>query len=115
MTTESRPWGHFTILDEASGYKVKRIEVSPGKRLSYQKHASRSEHWTVVRGEALLTLDGKDTTLHAGQSTDIALGVAHRVRNPGPDVLILIEVQRGDYLGEDDIVRYEDVYGRSST
>ena len=78
MKTESRPWGTFTILDEDTNYKVKRIEVLAGKRLSYQKHASRSEHWTVVRGQGRLTLDGRQMSLETGQSTDIAVGVAHR-------------------------------------
>lgn len=111
--TETRPWGSFTVLDESEGYKVKRIEVLAGKRLSYQKHASRAEHWTVVRGRARVTLDGRRADVDAGESIDIPTGAAHRVENPGAGALVLIEVQRGDYLGEDDIVRIEDDYGRA--
>lgn len=114
---ETRPWGSFTILDEADGgaamYKVKRLEVLPGKRLSYQKHASRSEHWTIVRGWARVTLDGVRVDLEVGESIDIAAGSAHRVENPGAHRLVLIEVQLGNYLGEDDIVRLEDDFGRA--
>src|SRR5919198_448128 len=86
---DRRPWGSFTVLDEGEGYKVKRIEVLPGKRLSYQRHARRAEHWMVV------------------------VGTAHRVENPGAGPLVFIEIQRGDYLGEDDIVRLEDDFGRA--
>jgi mannose-6-phosphate isomerase len=113
MSGESRPWGRYTVLDEGDGYKVKRIEVLPGKRLSYQKHASRTEHWTVVSGEARLTLDGRVVDLGAGGSVEISAGTPHRVANPGQETLVFIEVQRGHYLGEDDIVRLEDDYGRA--
>ena len=115
--TETRPWGSFTILDEsagdAAGYKVKRLEVLPGKRLSYQKHASRAEHWTIVLGRARVTLDGARVDLGVGECIDIAAGSAHRVENPGVQPLVLIEVQLGSYLGEDDIVRLEDDFGRA--
>lgn len=112
-TTEHRPWGNFTILDEGSGYKVKRIEVLPGKRLSYQKHARRSEHWFVVAGTARLTLDGNEKILSANESVDISVGTAHRVENPDENILLtFIETQTGDYFGEDDIVRLEDDFGR---
>ncbi|HKO95818.1 MAG TPA: phosphomannose isomerase type II C-terminal cupin domain [Pyrinomonadaceae bacterium] len=107
-----RPWGTFTVLDEADGYKVKRIEVFPGKRLSYQKHAKRAEHWFVVSGTAKVTLDDSDVLVHSGESIDIAVGAAHRVENPAAETLVFIEVQRGDYLGEDDIVRLQDDFGR---
>jgi mannose-6-phosphate isomerase len=110
---DRRPWGSFAVLDEGSQYKVKRIEVLPGQRLSYQKHARRSEHWMVVQGAAKVTLDGKEISVPLGATVDIPLGAAHRVENPGPETLIFIEVQRGDYLGEDDIVRLEDDYGRA--
>ena len=110
-----RPWGTFTVLDEAEGYKVKRIEVFPGKRLSYQKHARRAEHWFVVSGVAKVTLDDKDVLVHSGESIDIAVGAAHRVENPGAETLVFIEVQRGDYLGEDDIVRLQDDFGRTQS
>ena len=109
---DRRPWGSFTVLDEGEGYKVKRIEVLPGKRLSYQRHARRAEHWFVVKGTALVTLDGRDLTLSVGEAVDIPVGTAHRIANPGEELLVFIEVQRGDYLGEDDIVRFEDRYGR---
>jgi mannose-6-phosphate isomerase len=109
---DQRPWGTFTVLDEADGFKVKRIEVLPGKRLSYQKHAQRAEYWVVVKGTAKVTLDDREITIEAGQTIDIAIGSAHRVENPGSEPLIFIEVQRGGYLGEDDIVRLQDDFGR---
>lgn len=109
---DERPWGSFTVLDEGTGFKVKRIEVHPGKRLSYQKHAQRSEHWFVVAGTAKVTLNGDDRIVSAGEAVDIAVGTAHRVENPGSDQLVFIEVQQGPYLGEDDIVRLEDDFGR---
>jgi len=111
---DRRPWGTFTVLDEGDNYKVKRIEVLSGKRLSYQKHAQRAEHWFVVQGTARVTLDDKEITVAAGEAIDIALGAAHRVENPGDELLIFIEVQRGSYLGEDDIVRLQDDFGRSA-
>lgn len=101
------------MLDLGPGYKVKRLEVAAGKRLSYQKHTSRSEHWTVVAGQVLVTLDDEKIMLEAGQSIDIGLGARHRVENCATKTLVLIEVQRGDYLGEDDIIRLEDDYGRT--
>jgi mannose-6-phosphate isomerase-like protein (cupin superfamily) len=110
---EERPWGSFTVLDEGEGYKVKRIEVHPGKRLSYQRHARRLEHWMVVAGRARVTLDGSDVEVGLGEAVDIAVGTAHRVENPGDEPLVFIEVQRGDYLGEDDIERLEDDFGRA--
>lgn len=110
---DRRPWGTFTVLDEADGFKVKRIEVLPGKRLSYQKHSRRAEHWVVVAGTAKVTLDDRDITVAAGESIDIAVGAAHRVENPGEETLVFIEVQRGGYLGEDDIVRLQDDFGRA--
>jgi mannose-6-phosphate isomerase len=110
---DRRPWGTFTVLDEGDGFKVKRIEVFAGKRLSYQKHAQRAEHWVVVQGAAKVTLDDQEVIVEAGQSIDIAVGSAHRVENPGEDLLVFIEVQRGGYLGEDDIVRLHDDFGRA--
>lgn len=112
---DKRPWGSFTVLDEGEDYKVKRIEVLPGKRLSYQKHSQRAEHWMVVKGTAKVTLDGEEITVPMGETIDIAVGAAHRVENPSPnDPLIFIEIQRGSYLGEDDIVRLQDDFGRAS-
>jgi mannose-6-phosphate isomerase len=110
---DRRPWGTFTVLDEGPDFKVKRIEVLPGKRLSYQKHSQRSEHWVVVHGTAKVTIDDRETILAAGQAIDIAIGAAHRVENPGDKSLLFIEVQRGSYLGEDDIVRLQDDFGRA--
>lgn len=110
---DERPWGNFTVLDEGPGYKVKRIEVLPGKRLSYQKHAQRAEHWFVIQGTAKVTLDGQEILLASGEYVDIAIGAAHRVENPGEEKVIFIEVQRGAYLGEDDIVRLQDDFGRT--
>src|SRR5436305_15080569 len=111
---DERPWGSFTVLDEADNFKVKRIEVLPGKRLSYQKHAQRAEHWVVVEGTAKVTLDDRDITVQAGETIDIPIGSAHRVENPGDELLVFIEVQRGSYLGEDDIIRLQDDFGRAS-
>lgn len=110
---DRRPWGSFTVLDEGEGFKVKRIEVLPGKRLSYQRHTRRAEHWFVVAGAARVTLDGGEQLVRVGQAVDIPVGTAHRVENPGADLLVFIEVQRGDYLGEDDITRLEDDFGRA--
>jgi mannose-6-phosphate isomerase len=108
-----RPWGTFTVLDDsASDHKVKRLVVHPGKRLSYQRHAQRAEHWFIVSGTATVTLDGVVHTVRAGESIDIPLESAHRVGNEGDVDMVLIEVQRGTYFGEDDIVRLEDDYGR---
>jgi mannose-6-phosphate isomerase len=111
---DRRPWGTFTVLDEGNGFKVKRIEVLPGKRLSYQKHAQRAEHWVVVQGTARVTLNDEEVNVSAGQAIDIAVGSAHRVENADTELLVFIEVQRGDYLGEDDIVRLQDDFGRVS-
>ena len=110
---DRRPWGTYTVLEEDRSFKVKRIEVLPGKRLSYQKHSQRAEHWFVVAGTARVTLDDKDIDVRAGEAIDIPIGAAHRVENPGSEDLIFIEVQRGTYLGEDDIVRLHDDYGRT--
>jgi mannose-6-phosphate isomerase len=110
---DRRPWGTFNVLDEGDNFKVKRIEVLPGKRLSYQKHSQRAEHWVVVQGTAKVTLDDRDHIVQAGEAIDIAIGSAHRVENPGQELLVFIEVQRGSYLGEDDIVRLQDDFGRA--
>ncbi len=113
--SETRPWGSFTILDELETYKVKRIEVLPGKRLSYQRHQKRAEHWFVVKGTAKVTLNGNDILVKSGEAIDIAIGMAHRVENPHrSDPLIFIETQTGTYFGEDDIERLDDDFGRGS-
>jgi mannose-6-phosphate isomerase len=112
--TELRPWGSFTILEEGKGHKIKRIEVKPGHRLSLQMHYHRSEHWIVVSGTAMVTCDGKEQILHSNESTYVPVGKKHRLENPGVIPLVIIEVQNGEYLGEDDIVRYEDDYARNA-
>jgi mannose-6-phosphate isomerase len=108
-----RPWGSFKILDEGPTYKVKRIEVFPGCRLSYQKHFRRSEHWMTVAGQARVTLDDREILLGPGDTVNIPTEASHRVENPGNELLVFIEIQRGDYFGEDDIVRIQDDYGRA--
>ena len=115
MTSEQRPWGRYDVLSDANDHKVKRIVVTPGHRLSYQRHASRSEHWFVVSGLATVTLDGQDQQVWPGQAIDIPVGTAHRVRNDEGADLVFIEVQHGTYFGEDDIERLEDDYGRAGT
>ena len=109
---DRRPWGSYTVLEEQPTHKVKRIEVLPGQRLSYQKHGKRSEHWVIVAGRAIVTLEGKNVDLSAGQSIDIPRRAPHRITNPGRTLLTFIEIQRGVYFGEDDIIRLEDDYGR---
>lgn len=109
-----RPWGTYQVIALGQDYQVKRIEVLPGKRLSYQTHRFRSEHWYVVGGLGSVTLDGRSVRVEPGESVDIGVGVAHRIENVGEDVLVMIEVQRGSYLGEDDIVRIEDDFGRAT-
>ena len=111
--TEVRPWGSFFVIDEGPGFKVKRIVVTPGGRLSLQSHRHRTEHWTVVSGEATVTVGDRVSVLARGQSTDIALGDVHRLENFGAIEVEIIEVQFGSYLGEDDIVRYDDIYQRA--
>jgi len=106
------PWGKWEVLLDETKYKVKRIIVQPGNRLSYQKHFKRAEHWMVVEGEAKVTLDGKEIFLKRGEPVDIPREAAHRVANFGKDPLVFIEIQHGDYFGEDDIIRLEDDYGR---
>ena len=110
-----RPWGSYTVLDDDGTHKVKRIVVLPGERLSYQRHARRSEHWFIVRGPAAVTLDGERMELGAGMSVDIPAGTDHRIENTGDADVVFIEVQHGEYFGEDDIVRLEDDYGRAGT
>lgn len=110
--TAHRPWGTYTVLEDSPKYKIKRIEVKPGGRLSLQKHFHRSEHWTVVSGTAIVTLGEKETALRANESIHIPMGELHRLENKGKLNLIIIETQIGDYLGEDDIIRVEDDYKR---
>ncbi len=107
-----RPWGHYERIDIGTRYQVKRITVKPGSKLSLQSHFHRSEHWVVVSGTARVTVDNEVKMLTENQSVYIPLGAVHRMENPGKIPLELIEVQSGSYTGEDDIVRYEDVYNR---
>jgi len=107
-----RPWGHYEVLSDGADFKTKTITVKPGKRLSYQKHTQRSEHWFVVKGSGTVVLDGETLPVAAGAAVDVPVGVAHRMCNTGEDDLVFVEVQTGSYFGEDDIVRLEDDFGR---
>jgi mannose-6-phosphate isomerase len=115
MERGERPWGTYTVLEENRNYKIKRIEVNPGQRLSLQMHHHRSEHWIVVSGTAKVTCGTRETIININESTFIPIGVNHRLENPGVIPLIIIEVQSGEYLGEDDITRFDDDYNRNST
>ena len=108
-----RPWGTYEDIDAAEGFRVKRIVVKPGGRLSLQRHRYRSEHWVVVRGRATVTRGEQTVVLEANQSTYIPVGEMHRLENAEETPLHLIEVQCGDYVGEDDIERIDDVYKRN--
>lgn len=111
--TVHRPWGQYTVLEEGERYKIKRIAVDSGQKLSLQLHYHRSEHWVVVQGTAKVTLDDKETLLHENESIYVPKSTLHRLENPGKVALEIIEVQVGEYVGEDDIVRFDDVYGRA--
>lgn len=108
-----RPWGWYESISEVAGGKIKRIGVHPGQQLSLQKHQQRAEHWVVVQGVAHVTIGERQFDLRAGESCDIALGQVHRLANQTSEALEIVEVQFGSYLGEDDIVRLEDSYGRA--
>ena len=112
METGARPWGTYTVLDESRSYKIKRIVVNPGERLSLQMHHHRSEHWIVVSGTAKVTCGDREYIVNINESTFIPIGMNHRLENPGIIPLTIIEVQSGEYLGEDDIVRFQDDYSR---
>ncbi len=112
MEIGERPWGTYTVLEENRNYKIKRIEVHPGERLSLQMHHHRSEHWIVVSGTARVTSGDRGFILNVNESTFIPMGTRHRLENPGKISLCIIEVQSGEYLGEDDIVRFQDDYNR---
>jgi mannose-6-phosphate isomerase len=113
LESELRPWGSWHVIDVADGYKIKRIHVNPGARLSLQSHEHRSEHWVVIQGEATCEIDGEISTVSHDESIDVPLGAHHRLGNQGHEELVIVEVQLGHYTGEDDICRYEDDYGRS--
>ncbi len=108
-----RPWGKYYVLADEPNFKLKRIEVLPGQRLSYQYHFKRQEAWTIVQGTAQITLDGVDKIYKYGETALIPLSAKHRIENVGEELLVFIEVQTGTYFGEDDIVRIEDDYQRS--
>jgi mannose-6-phosphate isomerase len=112
---DERPWGSYDVLVDADDHKVKQIVVKPGHRLSYQVHARRSEHWFIVRGNGVVTLNDAPVPVGPGTAVDIALGASHRIENTGDADLVFVEVQHGDYFGEDDIVRLEDDFGRAGT
>ena len=109
---ENRPWGTFYVIHDEPNYKLKRIEVNPHSRLSYQYHNKRSECWTIVEGEGIVTIDGIEKKIIKGESIKIELGTKHRIYNSSEEQLIFIEVQTGLYFGEDDIIRIEDDYNR---
>ena len=108
-----RPWGNYVSVDNSLLWKIKRIEVNPGASLSLQLHKKRAEHWIVVEGLAKVEINEKEFILNANQSCFVPVGVKHRLSNPGEKNLIIIEVQSGEYLGEDDIIRFDDIYGRN--
>ena len=112
MSESTRPWGRYEILQESDSHKVKCIWVTPGKRLSYQRHQKRAEHWFIVSGTALVTINGNEKTMSAGDTIDIGMGDLHRIESIGSDDVVFIEVQTGTYFGEDDIERTEDDFGR---
>lgn len=112
LERDERPWGSYEVLLDAPDHKVKQLVVKPGKRLSYQKHARRSEHWFIVRGNGIVTLNDAPVPVSPGSAVDIALGASHRIENTGDVDLVFVEVQHGEYFGEDDIVRLEDDFGR---
>lgn len=112
MNESTRPWGRYEILQESQSHKVKCIWVHPGKRLSYQRHEKRAEHWFIVSGTARVTQNGLETTKTAGDTVTIAIRDLHRIENIGTDDVVFIEVQTGTYFGEDDIERIEDDFGR---
>lgn len=114
LEKSERPWGRYEVLQESATHKVKCIWVSPGKRLSYQRHKFRAEHWLIVAGDADVTIDGVVKRVGAGDSVDFGIGVLHRIHNIGSTEVIFVEVQTGTYFGEDDIERVEDDFGRTS-
>ena len=111
-TTEKRPWGEYTVLLDSTLCKIKTITVNPGQRLSLQLHYHRQEHWTMIQGEGVVTLGEKNVPFKTGESIIIPLETKHRIANTGTEPLVFVEIQRGTYFGEDDIVRFEDDYNR---
>lgn len=114
MEVENRPWGSYYVLEDAETHKVKRIEVNIDGRLSYQYHKHRAEVWTIIQGKAIITLNDEEKEYHAGDVAIIPLGAKHRIKNIGNEPLVFIEVQHGTYFGEDDIIRLDDDYNRTT-
>lgn len=112
ISSETRPWGKFEVFADEAHMKLKRLVVAPGKRLSYQSHKQRSEHWVVVKGTATVTIDDTTREYKYGDYIHVAQGAKHRLANLGSEMVEVIEVQIGTYFGEDDIVRYHDDHGR---
>jgi len=112
INNSERPWGRYFVIEENHKYKIKRIEVHPKGRLSYQYHMKRAESWTIIEGQGIVTIDGVEKKVTAGESIKIYREAKHRIQNTGDSVLVFIEVQTGTYFGEDDIVRIEDDYNR---
>ena len=112
LENDDRPWGSYTVLIDEPDHKVKTIVVLPGCRLSYQVHGKRSEHWFIVRGTGTVVLNERDVPVEPGVAIDVPAGMAHRIANTGTEDLVFIEVQTGEYFGEDDIVRLDDDFGR---
>ena len=114
LTLESvlRPWGKFHVIHDEKNYKLKRIEVNPGQRLSYQYHNKRAETWVIVEGTGIITIDGLDKEYSKGDTVIIPVGTKHRIENKDKETVVLIEIQTGSYFGEDDITRIEDDFNR---
>ena len=112
LEKSDRPWGRYEVLQESASHKVKCIWVYPGKRLSYQRHQRRSEHWFIVAGHGEVTIDGKTQAVKPGDTVEFGIGVLHRISNTGLENIVFVEVQTGSYFGEDDIERIEDDFGR---
>ncbi len=112
MQSEKRPWGYFTVTSTGNGYQTKILHVNVGQKLSVQSHNFRSEHWIVVSGRAKVLLNNKEYILNVGESIDIPLKAVHSLQNPFEQDLEVVEIQMGENISEDDIIRYEDVYGR---
>lgn len=112
LEKSERPWGRYEVLQEADNHKVKCIWVYPGKRLSYQRHQKRAEHWFIVAGHGQVTIDGQIKEVKPGDTVEFGIGVLHRISNTGTEDIIFVEVQTGSYFGEDDIERIEDDFGR---
>jgi len=112
LEKSDRPWGRYEVLQENETHKVKCIWVDPGKRLSYQRHAKRAEHWFIVHGTGQITIDGVVKPVAPGSTVDFGIGVLHRIENTGSEQIVFVEVQTGTYFGEDDIERIEDDFGR---